>query len=67
MPHCFTASSHAAAAPGTVTVTAWNGGSALPLMPSFRTASRVRPPGDLPLPVINHESSLLTRAMCACT
>ena len=37
VPHCCTASSQAAAAPGTVTVTAWKGGSAAPRTPSLRT------------------------------
>lgn len=51
LPHCLTASSHAAAAPGTVTVRAWKGGSAVPLIPRSLTASMVSDPGERPLPI----------------
>jgi hypothetical protein len=50
LPQRATASSHSAAAPGTVTVSGENSGSSVPDTPAARIASSVRPAGAAPLP-----------------
>jgi hypothetical protein len=50
LPHLRSASSHSAAAPGTVTDSALLCGSSPPLMPAALMRSSVRPAGAQPLP-----------------